>query len=282
MRRYFFLVLAVSLVESSGCNILNPSKGDSSSPNSITYQELSSGVIPPCLNIGGIPFQCVIRTPSDYDSLKAAYAPQGPYEDFTPDGYQKSFKLSYQPLGSGKNGSIEPSDLIIYLTGPPIYVKYLGRTIHVYSNPFYIYGDSIQVFNDTTYVADGKIPCSLLFSVDPVTGKVTFVNAPNGGQLSMCAERTLYPSYQGRDCNMNYYDFSKYSIIGMGVVGDGCLQGFSKQVFMVDSTKQIIYQYKLIEQPTTGGCEDVQKAFASWIQTPRIPDGYTVVFEEKK
>ncbi len=281
MNRFSFLVLVVLLLQLADCNILDPNRGNSSGSNSVVYQELSSGIVPPCLNNGGIPFQCVIKSPSDYDSLKIVYAPQGPYEDFTPDGYRTSFNLSYQPLGSGAGGKIEPGDLIIYLTGRPIYVQYAGRTIDVYSNPFYIYGDSILIFNDTTHGADGKIPCSLLFSVDSVSGEVTFVTPPNGGQLSMCAMRTLYPNYQGRSCNMDYFDFSKYSIIGMGVVGDGCLKGFDKQIFRNDSTKQIIYQYRLLEQQASGGCESDEGAFASWIQIARIPDGYTVVFQEK-
>jgi hypothetical protein len=275
MKKSIYTLVASLLFESLSCDLISPRSNE----NVIGFQELPPDLVPPCLRAESIPFQFVLRASADYDSLKIAYAPQGTYESFIANGSQTKFKLSYLPLDSDHDGKLGPGDLVIYLTGQPLFVEYLGRTIRVQSNPFYTQGDSIWTFNDSTHIFDGMIPCDLVFSVDSISGEITFVSPPpTGNQLSICAVRRFYSSYQGRNCNIDYFDFSEFSIIGIQVVGNGCLQGLSKQLTKDETNKVITCQYRV--QLASGPCNDDIVVKRSWFQVPKIPDDYQVVFTE--
>ena len=47
-----------------------------------------------------------------------------------------------------------------------------------------------------------------------------------------------------------------------------------------DINKEIIFQYKLIEEKTNGGCPEVLVTVTHWIYTEKFPDGYIVIFVE--
>jgi hypothetical protein len=281
MTRAITATIALVLLQLPSCDFMDSSKVINPSLTPVGYWELPPGQIPPCLEIGGDQATVVIGSVTDYDSVKIRYAPQGPYEDFLADGSQTIFKLSYQPLDADEDGRIGQEDLGIYLTGQPIFVQYFSKTIKVNSDPFYIIGDSILIFNDITGNVDGKIPYRLVLSVDSISGEVSFVSPPpTGDKLSICASQKLYPTYQGRDCSMNNFDFSRYSIIGLRITGNGCLEGFDKLVLKDASSRQIIYSYRRRIRQQAGGCNENLSVFKSWIEIPRIPDGYSVIFQE--
>jgi len=79
---------------------------------------------------------------------------------------------------------------------------------------------------------------------------------------------------------MDNFNFSSHSIIGFQVLGDGCLKGLEKQFFIKDVTKQIIFHYKLLKERPSGGCPEILVTITTWVQIPKIPDGYHVVFQE--
>jgi hypothetical protein len=274
-------VIFLMVVFLTGCDRSDLTPVPSSSELKLEYTQMLE--YPPCFNTFRPSYQCVIRSEMEYDTLKIKYAPQGQYEYFTANGVQKNFRLSYQPLDVNYDGKIDASELAIYLTGETLYVQYQGNKVKVHSNPFRIYNDSILIFNDTTYGESGKIPRGLVFDVDSITGEIKFLSPPRAGdQISICGDKELYSNYNGRDCDMSYYDFSKYSIIGIGVSGNGCLTGLSDQPYINVETKQIIIKYKRIVNSTSGGCKDIAVYLSSWIQIPKVPDDYSVVFQEKQ
>jgi hypothetical protein len=278
MNKIKLLLLVVLIYSINGCDILN---NDDNSFIELEFNKLYIESVPPCLNYAGIDAEFVIRKNKDYDNLKIIHAPQGEYEDFIADGVRKNFKLSYQPLDADLNGKIGPEDLIIYMSGEPIYVNYNGNTIKVNSYPFYIKNNQILIFNDSSHIVEKTIPYQLVFKVDTVSGEIFFISPPHqGNKVSFCASRKLYSSYQGRDCNMNYFNFTKYSIIGKQVTGNGCLKDFNFQLLRDDINKEIIFQYKLIEEKTNGGCPEVLVTVTHWIYTEKFPDGYNVVFKQ--
>ena len=282
IHRYHLLIIFVNVTLLAGCRTFDVGGLGPGQESNVQYGQAVRGNEPPCLNIDYVPLQCVIRSAADYDSLKVAHAPQGPYEEFAADGIRTMFKLSYLPLGSGREGHIGPSDLAIYLTGQPIYVSYGGRTIKVDSDPFYVSNDSILIFDGPGSTAGERIPYRLVFGIDSLTGEVTFVSPPPAGdRISISASRTLFTSYEGRDCSMNYFDFSLLSLVGIQVVGNGCLKGFDEEVTRNDLERKVTIRYVLRSEQHPGGCPDIVEAFSKWLVLPKIPDGYSVVFEEE-
>jgi hypothetical protein len=280
MNKIKLFLLVVLIYSISGCDILEESDINLSLVQ-LAFTELPDDSIPPCLNYVGIDAEFVIRNNIDYDIIKIRHAPQGEYEDFIADGLQKNFRLSYQPLDANLNGKIDPEDIIIYVAGEPIYVNYNGETIKVNSYPFHIVNDQIMIFNDSTGVLENTIPYQLIFNIDSVSGEISFISPPlQGNRISICASRKLYSSYNGRECNMDYFNFSKYSVFGKQVNGNGCLKEFDIQLFRDDINKRIIYQYKLIEEIPNDGCPPTFVVVDHWIYTENIPDGYIVIFVE--
>lgn len=273
-------LVALSLISTfCGCEPSGPLSQSNSDLETLSYRDLQEAEIPPCLNMGASIDTCVIKSLRDYDRLRIRYPIQGEYEVFVANGLQTRFRLSYQPLDLDNDGRITPDELIIYLTGVPIYVIYQGDTIRVHSNPFYVVRDSILTFDDQG-MFDTKIPCSLVFSVDPVTGEAIFVSPPpNGNRLSMCAHR-LYDEFAGRICSMDYFDFASYSIIEKQVHSyypHPIVIGIEKQILKSPSRRTITYLYR----PVLGTMPSPEiHTFRSWVAIDRIPEGYSVRFVE--
>ncbi|MDP2208626.1 MAG: hypothetical protein Q8K98_07610 [Bacteroidota bacterium] len=243
----------------------------------IQFSELSSDSIPPCLNCYS--FEFCLRNINDYNSLRIKYAPQGKYERFTANGEQNKFQLSYQALDADDDGKIGVGDLIIYVSGKPLYVTYNGRNYKLNSTPFYIINNEILIF-DSTGRLESRIPYQTVFEIDSINGAVTFIiPPPSGNVVSLCASRAIYDEYNGRTCSMEYFDFNKYSIIGKEINGNGCLKGFNKWLYKDSRNKTFIYKYKRIEDKNTR-CPAIHVSFRSWIYFDKIPDDFKIIFEE--
>jgi len=248
----------------------------------LSFEELSRDSIPPCLSYGGADFEIVLTGNDGYESIRRLYAPQGQYVDFETDGVQKSFKLPYLPLDTNNDGVIGPNELIIYVMRKPLYANINGVTIIVSANPIRMDGDSILIFLTTPpYAVDGKIYYKKVFTVDPVTGEITFNIPPQAGSnVSISAMRKLYETYRNRECSMQYFDFTSRIILGKSVTGGGCLKGFEKELFLDKEKQQIIYLWRKIEDDPQNGCPEIIVQFTSWIVVDRQPGDYEVVFIE--
>jgi hypothetical protein len=274
-----YLIFIAIILTIYGCEYFNSPNDNFFFSDILSYRELSEDELPPCLNPAAYIDTCVIKSHSDYDSIKIYYAPQGGYESFIADGIIKGFKLSYQPLDCNYDGKIGNDELIIYMSGEPIYIRYNDTTVRVNSYPFFVRNDSTEVFG---YPGINRIPCDLVFNVEPFTGEVIFVSPPpNGNKISISAAKRLYDEFEGRKCNMEYFDFSKYSIIEKEVYSfypRPKVIGIDKTILKIESKKIIIYHFK----PILGNEMSPEVfRFRSWVAVEKIPDGYKVVFKEK-
>ncbi len=246
----------------------------------VLFEELSDDERPPCLYYWGSGMEIVITSDDDYETIRRIYAPQGQYVDFEANGIQRSFKLQYQPLDTNNDGVIRPNDLIIYVKNKPLYANVNGELISVSANPIRMAGDSIMIFRTSPpYTVERMIYYKEVFTVDQVTGEVTFNMPPQkGSKVSLCATRRLYDTYHDRECSMQYFDFTSRIIIGKAISGNGCLKGFEKELFMDNVERRLIYLWRRIEDDTQGGCPEILLHYDSWITVDRSPDDYEVVF----
>ena len=247
----------------------------------LLLEELTKEAIPPCLSFGAI--QAVITSDDDYDSLRTRYAPQGEYVDFEADGVQTTFELPYQPLDADFDGRIGPREIIIYVKNKPLHVNINAELFLVYSNPIQVGADSLPLFSITPpYTFERKVHYTQVFTVDSLTGAITFGTPPQqGSRVSISGCRTLYDTYDGRECSMQYWDFASRIVIGKTVYGNGCLLGFEKELFLDRDKRQLIYMWQRIELLSTT-CPEIAIEYTSWIAVDRPPDGYEVVFVERK
>jgi hypothetical protein len=247
-------------------------------PIQLDYTELFNDSIPPCLR--GIN-EIVIKTHSDYDSLRRKHAPQGEYENFKGDGKQKSFKLSYQPLGSDSDGKIGPNDLVIYVKNIPIIININNEEIEVSSNPFRIKNDSILIFADEhPYTVKFKIHYTKIFSVNSENGEITFVSPPlSGSDIWICGVRKLYDIYGNRVCTLDDFDLTDKIIIGNSIGGNGCLMGFDIELLFDTITRDLLYKTIIKIQYTDYGCPEIFMSYTKWILVENIKEVNSVNFK---
>ncbi|MAO63566.1 MAG: hypothetical protein CL666_01055 [Balneola sp.] len=248
----------------------------------IHFVELPEESFPPCLSHGGIGFQMAISSNSDYEKLRRDYAPQGEYEYFVAGDNPEPYQLSYQPLDTNGDHEIGPEDIVIYARARPFRITYQGELYRVNSIPFYIYDDSLSIYyEDDPYTTAGKIHYENVLSIHPSTGAVEFKKPLSvNTRVSMSANK-LYSSYDGRTCSMENFDFSRGTIIGKKVTGNGCLNGFDKQISIESQNKQIIYSWWKDEDHTSNGCPSIALSYESWVQIIPPPPGFDIVFEER-
>ena len=70
-------------------------------------------------------------------------------------------------------------------------------------------------------------------------------------------------------------DFSQSTLLGKYTYGSGCSVTFERHVYIDDANRQIIYSITVIEE---GNCEMLGMSM-NWIIIPKVPQGYSVVFE---
>lgn len=248
---------------------------------SVKFIELTEMQIPPCLSYSGIGFNMVIADHKDYEHLRRKYAPQGEYESFLASEVDNSFQLSYLPLDTDGDDIIGATDIIINLSGRSFTFSLDNEEITI-GNPFYIVNDSIYIFkNEPPYTVDRKIHHSVVFDVNPVNGKVTFNVPLNAGIRVSLSARRLFSTYKNRSCTMEEFNFSRATIIGKGIQGDGCLNGFDKEISIDNTNKQIVYTWWKDEDDRSQGCNLIAKGYESWIRIIPPPLGYEIVFEER-
>lgn len=274
---YLRLLVAVLLMHLPACD--GPGTQDREW-EPVAFEEISSSERPPCIYYWGGDRQIVVTSVGNYENIRRQYAPQGNYVDFYPNGAQQNFRLPYQPLGSGPGGSILPHDLIIYVKDKPLYANINGELIVVSSNPIRMEGDSIMIFLTTPpYTVGRMVHYQDVFTVDQVTGEVTFNIAPQAGsKIWMCATNRLYETWHDRECSMDYFNFDSLIMLGKVVTGDGCLRGFEKELYLDHAEQRLIYQWRRIEDNPSGGCPSIAIELDSWITVEKPPAGYNIVF----
>ena len=281
-----FLLTLCTLFALQGCSFF-----DSGSPSDTTpdlwepwpFEELAERQTPPCLSVGQ--FQIVISDTGDYEHLRRAYPPQGEYASFQADGIHRSFELPYQPLSVDGDGEIGPGDLAIYVRGANESIRGTLLTASgdelTSTYPIYVEGDSIFVFQTSPpYAVRRKMPYTDVFTVDPATGRVTFVHPPPQGSVVSISGFRVYETYNQRTCSMDEFDFSERIVLGKSIGGNGCLKGMENEVFLDKRNRKLIYRWKKLEAPSQRGCPEVALRFEKWVATERPPDGYEVVFAE--
>jgi hypothetical protein len=248
----------------------------------LSFEELSKETIPPCLYFPGRSIQAVVANNEDYEIIRREHPPQGEYVDFEADGVQRTFEFPYQPLDVCHDGKIDPYDIVIYVMYKLLYANLDGKLFLVYSNPIRVRCDSLPVFSiSPPYPFERNVHYTQVFTVDSLSGAVTFGTPPQqGSKVSICAMK-LYDVYDGRECSMEYWDFASRIIIGKSITGNGCLLGFRKELYLDRDKRQLIYVSRRIELRMPA-CPEIFKQYTSWIAVDRPPEGYEVVFVEQK
>lgn len=91
-------------------------------------------------------------------------------------------------------------------------------------------------------------------------------------------EKLLEYTSESPDCRdfvLPFIDFSEYTLLGKHAYGVGCSTTFVRHVYKDTENKKIIYSIVVVEE---GNCEMIGMSM-NWIKIPKIPPGYTVVFE---
>ena len=235
-----------------------PSAKTQGATTEVQYEELAWADAPPCL----FAVEVVIRDEQDYENARRRHGQLGPSVDFRGDGKPKSFTLPYTALDSNGDGKLGPEDFSISFNDNPVFIE--NGKIMPYSN--------INIKE--------PVPYEEVFTVDPVTGTITFKKSPQ--KLSVSAQNALLDEElnpvgwrkTGRKCTMSGFDFSKRTIIGNGVNGGGCSSKIEKNVRRNDATKEYIYT---IKATWCGNCEMAIGSY-EWISVPKIPADYTIKF----
>ena len=270
MKTILIVLLFVIIVAVSACTTTlqqkiqtEPSVKTQGATTEVQYEELSGASTPPCIApYGGI----VIRNEQDYEKVRRQHGQQGSWVDFRGDGKTKSFTLPYTALDSNGDGKLGPEDFIISSNDNPVFIE--------------IEDGKIKIVPYSNITIKEPVPYEEVFTVNPVTGTITFKKSPQ--KLSISARNALLDEEltpigwqkTGRKCSMSRFDFSKKTIFGHGVNGGGCSLKIEKNVKRNDAAKEYVYT---IKATWYGNCERAIESY-EWISVPKIPADYAVKF----
>lgn len=71
-------------------------------------------------------------------------------------------------------------------------------------------------------------------------------------------------------------DFTQFSLLVYTTAASGCTRFYEREVSQEEATKRYVFTVRITE---CGGCEPWVTQ-THWVKVPRLPDGYTVSFEE--